>query len=356
MTYANPKEETLNLELTSYGRYLLSLGKLKPHEYAFFDDDIIYDRQYVHSSSATLELQNDIEGRIQEETPRLKPQAIYRGAQIGVFSEDSAFVNNLMPGVVAASEKEAADFLIETPESSYIFSCPIGTSAYNSVNAAAWNVGFYKAKLKSAQYAWTGSMDLSFGSSSTVPTTFIPQLNCDVQYEALFHPPVPDYEDMDETPPELFNDLPDYIHHTEDGMNLAYKLADNSYVAVYSDFALMKIEEENADFKRENFDLEVYLVSSEASGKNPEVLERLYFAEEDATVTNKHVEYYLQVDFDFDIEEEEFCSLNLGQEKIENIFIDSIFKCNDIHHHGGPTNIYGTAENQNILDEGDACD
>ena len=72
MTFANPKEETINLELTSYGRYLLSLGQFKPHTYAFFDEDIIYDRQHLSGTTgnANVELQNNIEGRIQEETPR----------------------------------------------------------------------------------------------------------------------------------------------------------------------------------------------------------------------------------------------------------------------------------------------
>ena len=357
MTYSNPKEETLNLELTSYGRYLLSLGKLKPYEYAFFDEDVIYDRRYVNSSSAaTQELQNDIEGRIQEGTPRLKPQSIYRAAEVGVFSENAEFVNNLMPGVVAMSEKEAADFLLETPENSYIYANPIGTSAYNSTNAAAWSVGFYKAELVSAEYAWTGSANSSHEGSTTIPTTFIPQLGCDIQYEANFYPPDPQYKDLDEIPPDLYDEVPDYAHHLEDNLYLPHKLMDDSYVAVLGDFAMMKVEEENTEFNKENFDLEVYLVSSKASGKNPEVLQRLYFAGDGATVTDKHVEYYLDVEFDFDIDEEEFCSLRNGKEEVKNIFVDGIFKCNDVSAQPGPINIYGTAENQNIEDIGDVCD
>lgn len=358
MTYADPKEETLNLELTSYGRYLLSLGKLKPYEYAFFDDDIIYDRQYVNSSSATTkELQNDIEGRIQENTPRLKPQSIYRAAEIGVFSEDAAFVNNLMPGVVAASEKEASEFLLETPDSSYIYTNPIGTSAYNSNNMAAWNIGFYKAKLVSADYAWTGSANALQTGSTTVPTTFIPQLGCDVQYEAHFYAPDPNYKDTDEIPEVLYEDIPLYAHHLEYGINVPYKLMDDSYVVIHDDFALLKIEEENTDFKKENFDVEVFMVSSKANGANADTLERLYFVGEGGTVTPKHVEYYLDVDFDFDIDEEEFCSLQNGQEKIKNIFTDHIFHCSDLDEgeYVAP-NIYGTEENQNIEDIGDVCD
>jgi len=45
MTFFNKKTEVMKVELTPYGRYLLSIGKLKPHFYKFFDEDIIYDSQ-----------------------------------------------------------------------------------------------------------------------------------------------------------------------------------------------------------------------------------------------------------------------------------------------------------------------
>ena len=40
MTFFNKKEEVFQIELTPYGRYLLSIGKLMPHHYKFFDDDV----------------------------------------------------------------------------------------------------------------------------------------------------------------------------------------------------------------------------------------------------------------------------------------------------------------------------
>ena len=361
MIYANPKEETLNLELTSYGRYLLSLGKLKPHQYAFFDDDIIYDIQFVGTGSTRpdAELQNNIEGRIQEETPRLHPQSIYRAAEVGVFSEDGTHVNNLMPGVVAASQKEASDFLLETPDSSYIYMNPIGSSAYNSNNIAAWDVGFYKAELISVDYAWTGSANASYTGSTTVPTTFIPQLGCDIKYKACFYPPDPNYKDLDEIPAEIYDLVPTEaeLHLSEDGLNTPYKLMDDSYVMVLGDFAMLKVEEANTEFKKENFELEVYMVASNAVGTNPEVLERLYFVDENGAITDKNVEYYFDIDVDFEIDEEEFCHLQNTQDKVKNIFIDKIFNCNDTLGPGGtPVNIYGTAENQNIVDIEDACE
>ena len=46
-TFLNKKEQVYDFKLTSYGKYLLSIGKLKPAYYAFFDDNVIYDKQYA---------------------------------------------------------------------------------------------------------------------------------------------------------------------------------------------------------------------------------------------------------------------------------------------------------------------
>ncbi len=44
MTFFNKKEEVIEIELTQYGKYLLSKGKFRPVFYAFSDDEILYDR------------------------------------------------------------------------------------------------------------------------------------------------------------------------------------------------------------------------------------------------------------------------------------------------------------------------
>ena len=283
-------------------------------------------------------MQSEIEGRIQEDTPRLKPQSIYRGAQVGVFSENPQHVNNLMPGVVAASDKKAAEYLLETPESSYIFMAPIGNSAFNSKNMAAWNVGFYKAGLVSANYAWTGSANPMAPSSSLIPTTFIPQLGCNINFEAHFYPPQEEgfHESI------VFDTIPTTLN-------------DNAYLSFVEDFAFLKVEEANTEFTKENFELEVYRVKSEAVGTTSEVLERLYFSGEvdEVSFDEKTVEYYFDIEVDFDIDEEEFCKLNRQKEQVKNIYVDKIFNCEDLKAlELAETNIYGTQENQDV----EVCD
>jgi hypothetical protein len=72
MTFFNRKEEVIDIELTQYGKLLLAKGKFKPKKYAFFDDDVIYDSQYMTPTDPTsvaspvAENQNDASTRIKE--------------------------------------------------------------------------------------------------------------------------------------------------------------------------------------------------------------------------------------------------------------------------------------------------
>ena len=61
MTFFDPKEEVMDIELTQHGKRLLSKGLLRPTYYLFFDDDILYDASCAGNA---LESQNAIEKRI----------------------------------------------------------------------------------------------------------------------------------------------------------------------------------------------------------------------------------------------------------------------------------------------------
>jgi len=69
MSFFNSKEEVLDVELTQYGRLLLSRGLFKPIYYSFHDDGVIYDLSYAGMTENT----NQAEKRIQDETPTGKP-------------------------------------------------------------------------------------------------------------------------------------------------------------------------------------------------------------------------------------------------------------------------------------------
>ncbi len=73
MQFFDDKEEVLDIVLTPYGESLMAKGLFSPEYYAFFDDDILYDADYA---GVTTESQNDIEGRIQSKTPRIKQASV----------------------------------------------------------------------------------------------------------------------------------------------------------------------------------------------------------------------------------------------------------------------------------------
>jgi len=346
MTFLDPKEQVIDIQLTSYGRYTLSLGKFNPTHYAFFDNDIIYDRQFVTGTAP--ELQNNIEPRIQENTPRLGAQTLYRGAQVGVFSENGEHVNNLMPGVVAATDKQSSDFLLETPENSYILAEPIGNSSFNSDNIAAWNVGFLKAPLDSASGSWTGA-------SEEIPTTFIPQLNCDVKYQFNLYPP------SDKLSGDIINKTITVMEGGigDDPDEDLVIFGDDSFAVFEKDYALLKVEEDNTQFVKDNLELEVYRILVEAFKEtkpdgtvvyHPEVKEKLYFTDEYASNVEdtKLVEYYFDIATDFDIDQQEYCRLRKQKEHIKDIYIDQIFECEEKKSTLQSLNIYNTDENIDI--------
>jgi len=351
MSFLDPKERVVDLQLTSYGRYLLSTGRFKPVEYAFFDSDIIYDQRFVsqsHGVTKVKELQSKIEGRIQEGTPRLSAQTIYRPAEIGVFATNENLKHNLMPGVLA----DKANKISQTPDKSYIFQEPIGNSAYNSNNIAAWNIGFYKAQLTSSSPTWAGS-------SGSAPTTFIPQLSCSLQYYIETYNP--DMQSQNSNV-DAGNNI-DIEESTIYDTNTPIMFNDESYIIYKDDFALLKVEEINTEFLKENFELEVFKINTVTSTKKDaddntvetysEVLEPLYFQGDNLDDASR-IDYYFNVDIDFEISEEEYCKLSKGsQDKIKNIYNDKVFNCESREKTLRSLNIYATKENQ---DPGDICE
>ncbi len=65
---------------------------------------------------------------------------------------------------------------------------------------------------------------------------------------------------------------------------------DGNYLAIYDDSLLLQVSEENTDFDKENFDIEIYKVSTQESadkiGSNKEVLIPLYFSKQPDLIRN----------------------------------------------------------------------
>ena len=210
MEFFNRKEEVLDVELTQYGKYLLSVGKFKPSFYAFFDDDIIYDTQYQgappNADGTSVPL-------------------IYRGPQElskGInFKYVSRFKNDY-----------------------YGVSLPLGTSDLNSEYAPSWQINFMQSKLKSSSAHLGGDGDEKYGIKK------IPQLEIQVTFETSVGSNA--HSDISKN----------VVSEATPGSKLAGTnneiFANGNFVKIEEDYILLDIQELNGIFGTDNFEIEVF--------------------------------------------------------------------------------------------------
>ncbi len=248
MSYFDSKEEIINLQLTPYGRHLLSKGIFKPVYYAFFDDEIIYDSSYMDVS----ESKNEIEGRILNNTPVNKPQYNFS-------SLEQIIKNNTL---LVQSENDRNKKLVEqdSADKNYALSIPLGKSSYNSIYAPAWNIKAIEGKIVTAnQY-----IDNSDGTSGTLqPYLKIPQINLE-KVKLLKY---------------SFNQQLN-ITDTETSNKYRYATIEedaNNNASIYHYYSpkniLLDILEENVDDAKENFDIQFFIEEEKTVlqyGKPPE--------------------------------------------------------------------------------------
>ena len=113
--FLNKKEQVYDLQLTSYGKHLLSMGAFKPVYYGFYDDNILYDGAYA----GLTEGQNEIQKRIKEDTVYLEGLTRFTDVEDEPFTGTSAGYidcpacsggDDLPPGIRAVSYYEI-DFI-----------------------------------------------------------------------------------------------------------------------------------------------------------------------------------------------------------------------------------------------------
>ena len=167
MSFLDDKQEIIKLELTTYGRYLLSKGKLKPVYYAFFDDDILYDAEYGGIS----ESQNSIQVRILEETPSLKPQTTFTSIENNIFKNKNLVLSELDEFKKEESQNDS--------DKNYALSLPIGTTSPLSKYAPAWSINLLNGSISSSS-EYIDNVDGYLGSLQ--PFMKIPQIYLDDVY------------------------------------------------------------------------------------------------------------------------------------------------------------------------------
>jgi hypothetical protein len=310
MEFFNKKEDVIDLQLTQFGRHLLSKGKFNPAYYSFFDDNIIYDI----SKTSGHEGQNRSEERIKE-AQNIQPQ-------IGFSSLEKEFGNNY--NLVLSGDATSGDLSLQrTPEKNYMLPSPLGTSDFNAEYAPSWNIQFLNGHISSsAKYI---NLTEKTGGTNTVR---IPQLQSDLEIKVInIEGGTEDIEDLEEYEDGPLSNV--YIENEE------------------SVYILLKIAESNGLFQKKNFDIEMFEVQEENQAgtiiehlrplkfsESPEITSQLDFLDDETPEANKeHVEYYFDILTDDEIDDEILCEKDPEDEKQQKlgVFSDPRAKlCQDI--------------------------
>tara|TARA_R100000008_G_C3587669_1_gene173867 strand:+ start:2708 stop:3721 length:1014 start_codon:yes stop_codon:yes gene_type:complete len=305
MEFFNKKQDVIELKLTQFGRHLLSKGLFKPEFYAFYDDNVLYN---ADSAGITIEEQNSSQERIRE-AQTMKPQ-------ISFSSLEKEFKSNYNL-ILSGEETAGAVPLQKTAEKFHSLPQPLGTSDINSDYSPSWTVKYLNGNI-------SGSVDyMSLTERSGGKNILkIPQLEADVEIR---------YIDVTPSPNDDVNDLEEYEDGSGPLSNLALASEDDET------FTLIKIVEQNAEFQKKNFDIEVFEIienTDEVTGETTETLRQLQFSHSESHTdemdivqepipdyNHKYADFYFDIFVDDEISDKTLCKYDPVNEN-ESVFAD----------------------------------
>ena len=147
MEFFDRKEEVIDIQLTQYGKHLLSKGIFRPVHYAFYDDDVIYDRTY----GGAEEDQKETEGRIKS-IPRIKTQYVFSGREAKILKNNKSICGEEMGGHKKAQVSD---------EKHYSLGNSLGSSALHESKAPAWSVKFLQNTLSGSTHAHEAAKEIT---------------------------------------------------------------------------------------------------------------------------------------------------------------------------------------------------
>ena len=339
-TFFNQKQDVIDIELTKYGEYLLSLGKFDPTYYAFYDTEILYDTRYTSFSSS----QNDLETRIQSETPSVKTLSSFEGR-----GEQVLEYNRIIQDNPRLREDQKIRFQSTADRNYTPFRQALGNSELSADKTPAWKMLFYHNKMDHIDLNLTGSRD----------TQKIPQITSTIEYETQIRSKsiLPDGADPDLYQPNDSDPvLQDQIYQ------------DGSFVEVKPDYILLELQEKNAPFLRENFYIEVYEIKDETlqNGDTVENWIPMKFRKKRVEIENNllvdsvdqsylpldpsFVEYYFDVFVDDEVDEVVVCK-SINKLRSRGIYVETDYECPDLMPIVSKVDPYSTLDIENPSDE-----
>ena len=308
MEFFNKKEDVIDLQLTNFGRHLLSKGKFKPVFYSFFDDNILYNSK----NAGFQEEQNASEERIRE-AQSIQTQAC--------FSSLEKEFNTLYEMTLSGEASPETVVQQKTAEKKYALPQPLGTSDVNSQFVPSWSIRYLNGNLSGSSGHLT--LEEKTGGKNTMA---IPQLETVVEIKA--QKTINPGEDL--PVPELL-----------DGPAL-------SDVVIVSDekdyFVLLKVMEGNGLFQKKNFDVEMFEIVEQKEGdKTIQELRPLYFTTpfdpeneldmlENTTPidSHDHVAHYFDLRIDDEVDSRVLCEYDEQNTKLGVYADERTAICQDV--------------------------
>ena len=244
--FINKKEQVYDLQLTPYGRYLLSVGSFKPIYYAFYDDNVVYDNRYT--SNTISEPQNNIHKRIKDETQYLESLTLFTDLEMTSRTE--------MGGTVDFFNLKGLSAMKKPGRNVFKFDSAIGDAYLDGgANIApAWKIIALQSTISGA------------AAKDTANQQDIPQIDVDAVYVKKIK------KAGGNTDPKIPGSDPLNIRD----LNFSTKtFADNNIIVLEQRDPVFYIEEVNTELLTHNFEVEIFEVFN--SSITGESLQRKYF-------------------------------------------------------------------------------
>ena len=261
MTFFDTKEEVIDIELTQYGKQLLSRGKFKPAYYQFFDDDVIYDNQYAGSED---ELQRDIHIRIKE-SPRTHVQYTFVSPETELKRAIEQTRNN--------KKGSFSDIYVPYTLSHRVMSSPLANAEIGQQRKPSWNIKSYAGNFSDTKTYITGT----FANIKTPRLTL-----SDVEFKIGTSL---DRANQIYVPGDVNDTVSDTgLNATSDLNTLSSRFKDNSFIQIQEGYVLLDLQEINSQFQQENFEVELYEITK--NELDEEELKQLFFNKKTENVVN----------------------------------------------------------------------
>jgi hypothetical protein len=313
VSFFNKKEDVIDIELTQYGKYLLSKGKLKPAFYAFSDDEIVYDPSYNSSGSTEVRMEtferiarNNIRAKTFYESDSAEERVLKLNGH--TFTTDKSSGRSTRSGrinKVPVDEIYGKDYVQDInmdPEKRSLFRNILGNANVGDQNSPAWKIKSLNNQIFKSPIELSSSGDTGLGAAALIPV-----IEIDIDYRTFIY----SRENEEES-----GITQEYVTQ-QDPLGKVVDYIDKQ-ILIDDQKVLLDISEGNVPYRNENFDLEFYIVEEkseevqDASGglirESRESLRRLEFAPLGRRFSDdpKYVETYFDIEFDGEISEEQF--------------------------------------------------